>query len=260
MKKTLIAIGMTSLLSTAANADVVGLYVGAQVWDNKAEGIFGESGQQQDFNLGDEQQGSYFIAVEHPIPLIPNVRIASTTLDTTGSSLITEPLEFDDQNFVVGSDVAASFDVSYIDYTLYYELFDNGLFSFDFGLTARDFDGDVTLRSEFTTTDANGGQVSGTLEGTIETSAIVPMLYASTEVGLMFTGLSLFANGNFLSFDDHTLYDYQLGVNYALVDNIAIDVNLQAGYRSVKLELDDLDDLYSDLEFDGAFAGIVVHF
>ncbi|WP_448550978.1 TIGR04219 family outer membrane beta-barrel protein [Thalassotalea montiporae] len=260
MRKTLIAAGLASLMSTAAHADVVGLYIGAQIWDNEAEGIFGESGQQRDFNLGDEQQGSYFIAVEHPIPLIPNVRIASTTLDTTGSTQITEPLEFDDQNFAAGAQVAASFDVSYIDYTLYYELFDNGLFSFDFGLTARDFDGDVTLSSQVTSNDSSGNPVSNTVEGKINTSEIVPMLYASTEVGLMFTGLSLFANGNFLSIDDHTLYDYQLGVNYAVVDNIAIDVNLQAGYRSVKLELDDLDDLYSDLEFDGVFAGVTVHF
>jgi len=37
-----------------------------------------------------------------------------------------------------------------------------------------------------------------------------------------------------------------------------LDVTL--GYRTVKLELDDLDGFYSDLTYDGFFAGAVVHF
>jgi hypothetical protein len=45
-----------------------------------------------------------------------------------------------------------------------------------------------------------------------------------------------------------------------LIDNLAIDVNLTAGYRAVKLQLEDIDDLYTDIEFKGVFAGVVVHF
>lgn len=86
------------------------------------------------------------------------------------------------------------------------------------------------------------------------------MLYASTQVSIPGTGLSVFAEGNFLSIDDHTLLDYQAGIAYALIDNMLIDVTLQAGYRMVDLELDDLDDVYADLQFDGAFAGVEVHF
>ena len=260
MRKTIVAGVLAGLMSSAAQADVVGLYIGGHVWGNEADGVFGEQGQQQNFNLDDEQQGSYFVAVEHPLPFIPNVRIASTTLDTSGTSTFNQQIEFGGQTFTANSQIAAEFDVSYRDYTLYYELFDNGLFSFDFGLTARDFDGDVRLTSQVTTTDDSGNSATNTVTGTIDTNEMVPMLYAATEVGLMFTGVSLFANGNFLSIDDHTLYDYQVGVSYELVDNIAVDVNVLAGYRSLKLELEDLDDLYSDLEFQGAFAGVVVHF
>ena len=260
MKKSLIAAGLFSLFASSAQADVIGLYVGGHVWDNKAEGIFGESGDQTNFNLNDEQQGSYYIAVEHPIPLIPNVRIASTTLDTTGNTTLNESIEFGDQTFNTGAQVDATFDVSYVDYTLYYELFDNDLLSFDFGITARDFDGDISLSSDVTVTDPDGNSSTNTVTGKLSATGFIPMLYASTEVGLMFTGLNLFASGNFLSIDDHTLYDYQVGVSYELIDNIAVDVNLMAGYRSVRLELEDLDDLYSDLDFDGAFAGVQIHF
>ena len=77
--------------------------------------------------------------------MLPNVRISSTTLDTVGETSLTQEFSFDDETFLIDTDVNASFNVSYVDYTLYYELFDNGLFSFDLGLTARDFDDAVTV-------------------------------------------------------------------------------------------------------------------
>lgn len=252
MKKLALVMTLASVLSTTVQADTIGVYLGGQAWDNQASGTFGDGNNNQiDFNLKDQTQGSYFVAFEHPLPLIPNVRIASTSLETDGTTTLETEFTFDDETFAAEADVLADFDVSYVDYTLYYELFDNGLFSFDFGLTGRDFDGDVTVSTQLTT---------GTQSDTVKVTDIIPMLYVSTNVGLPLTGLNLFAQGNFLSIDDHTLYDYQVGVSYELVDNLAVDVNINAGYRSVKLELDDLNDLYSDIEFDGAFVGAVVHF
>jgi outer membrane protein len=252
MKKAALAILVTGLLSSSAMADTIaGLYIGGSIWSNEASGTFGEKNNLVDFNLEDKEQGSFFIALEHPLPFIPNLLIASTTLDTDGSTTLTESFEFDGETFDVNAPVESTFDISYVDYTLYYEVFDNGLFSFDFGLTGRDFDGDV--------------MVSSVIEGsstaaTVSVGQVVPMLYVSTIVGLPGTSLNLFANGNLLSFDGHTLYDYQVGISYELIDNLAVDVNLTAGYKAVKLELEDLNDLYTDVEFTGVFAGVVVHF
>ena len=235
MRKTALAVLVTGLLSVSAMADTIGgLYIGGSIWSNEATGAFGEKNGLVDFNLKDEEQGSFYIALEHPLPLIPNLMIASTTIDTAGSTLLTQEFNFADKKLT--GDVNTTFDVNYVDYTLYYELFDNGLFSFDFGLTARDFEGDITVASANETAN-------------LTVNEIVPMLYVSTIVGLPGTDFNLFANGNLLSIDDHTLYDYQVGVSYELIDNILVDVNLTVGYRSVKLELDDLDDLYTDIEF-----------
>jgi hypothetical protein len=44
------------------------------------------------------------------------------------------------------------------------------------------------------------------------------------------------------------------------MENLAVDVTFQVGYRAVELELDDLDDIYSNLEFKGVYAGLEVHF
>lgn len=129
-------------------------------------------------------------------------------------------------------------------------MFDNDLISFDFGITGRDFDSDIVVRES----EQSGRSAK------LSASGIVPMLYAYTNIGLPFTGFNFYAEGNFLSLDDNVLYDLQAGVSYELIDNLAVDINVTLGYRTVKLELDDLDDLYSALDFDGVFAGVVVHF
>ena len=251
MKKIALAVTLASILSTNVQADALGIYLGGQIWDNQASGTFGDGSSQVDFNLADEKQNSFFIAFEHPLPLIPNVRIASTSLETQGSTTLNTEFEFEGETFSQDTNVNADFNVSYVDYTLYYELFDNDLVSFDIGLTGRDFDGDVTV-------SASSG--ANSQSGSVSVTDIVPMLYARTNVGLPLTGFNLYAQGNFLSIDDHTLYDYEVGVSYELIDNLAIDVNINVGYRAVKLELDDLNDLYTNIEFDGVFLGTTIHF
>jgi len=260
MKKAFLAATIAAIGITTVKADTLGIYLGGQVWDSQSTGSFGEKDDQVNFNLANEKQGNFFIAFEHPIPLIPNARISSTTLDTTGMAILTNNINFGDETFVVGSEVNANFNVSYIDYTLYYEFFDNGLFSFDLGITGRDFDGDVELSTMVNTAPQGETPDYTEVSGSISTSEIVPMIYAYTSVGLPFTGLNVYAEGNLLSIDDHTLYDYQVGLSYELIDNMMVDLNLTLGYRSVKLQLEDLNDFYSDLEFKGVFAGAIIHF
>jgi len=253
MKKTIIAAGIATLLSANVQADtLLGLYIGGHVWANQADGSFGEGvDNQASFDFDDETQGSFYVALEHPIPLIPNVKIASTTLDTVGDGTISGSFTFDGKTYSNETTLNTTFDVSYVDYTFYYELFDNDLLTFDLGLTARDLDSQINVV----------GDIDGTTTSTdLSASGIIPLLYVNTIVGLPFTGFNVFAEANFLSFDDNTIYDYQVGVSYELLDNLAVDLDLTLGYRAVKLELDDIDDLYSNLDFNGLFVGAVVHF
>tara|TARA_R110002167_G_scaffold316099_1_gene521654 strand:+ start:3488 stop:4324 length:837 start_codon:yes stop_codon:yes gene_type:complete len=278
MKKTAFAASLAALFTFTAQANnKVGLYLGGQIWQSEASGIFGEKNTLNDFNLKKEQQINYFVAVEHPFPLLPNVRISSTTLDTTGKTTLTQEFSFGDETFPMGDDVNASFNVSYMDYTLYYELFGNGNFSFDLGLTARNFNGDVTVTGStiiYPGDDlCNGPEIapvppsscpsptsSDTPSDKIKTNEIVTMLYVATNISLPLTGLSVFAQGDFSLIDDHSLYDYQVGLSYDLVDSFVMDLNLNLGYRAVKMEFEDLDNLYTDLEFKGAFVGVIVRF
>ncbi|MCP4324836.1 MAG: TIGR04219 family outer membrane beta-barrel protein [Alteromonadales bacterium] len=291
IKRTFVAM-VAALFTIAAQADTVGLSFGGQIWQNEANGILGEKNSLIDFDLQKEQQNNYFIAVEHPFPFFPNLRISGTTLNTIGKTDLTQDFSFDDEIFHVGgtetstddhtganvnttTDVnfVANLNVSYVDYTLYYELFNNGVFSFDLGLTARSLNGDVTVTGTTTTvttvdeaalydhihTATEETNIS-TAKGKIKTDEIEPMLYVATKISLPLTCLSVFAQGNISLKDEHTLYDYQVGLDYDLVHNRLVDVNLTLGYRLVEMELDNLNNLYTDLGFKGTFIGVVAHF
>lgn len=123
MKKILVTTSFLSLLSCTAYADTLaGIYISGQIWSNEVTGIMGESGDQIDFGLEDKEQGSFQIAVEHPVPFIPNAKLATSTLSTLGSTTLSEEINFGGTTFTSGSNVTTDFDVSYLDYTLYLSL------------------------------------------------------------------------------------------------------------------------------------------
>jgi outer membrane protein len=95
---------------------------------------------------------------------------------------------------------------------------------------------------------------------TEEFSGVIPMAYAKAEVGLPFTGLGVYAEGSFLAIGDHSVSDIQAALTYSFVESLALDMTLQAGYRAVTVELDDIDDFYADLEFNGVFVGLEFDF
>ena len=156
MIKTAVAATVAALFTFTASAtaqftyaptsrDDVGLYLGGQIWQSEASGSLGEENTLIDFNLKKEQQINFFIDVKHPLSFLPNARITKTTVDTSGQTTLTQKISFNDRIFSVGEVVDGRFNVSYADYTLYYELFDHESFSFELGLTARDLNGDVAF-------------------------------------------------------------------------------------------------------------------
>ena len=177
MKKRILIAGITSLLFTAsAQSDtLLGLYIGGQVWVNQAEGSFGEGSLEQAiFDFKDQNQGNYFIALEHPIPLIPNIKIASTTLDTVGGTTIDGSFTIGGETYDVNAQLDTIFDANYVDYTLYYELFDNDLLTFDFGITVREVEGNIQVVEK-----------ESLVSSSLSSTGYLPLLYANTIIGYL---------------------------------------------------------------------------
>lgn len=251
MKNTVMMALLAACLSTSAQADTfLGLYLGADGWRTDTSGSFGTNEPAQAFNFEPSTQGSFYIALEHPIPVLPNVRLQYNDLKSSGSTDIAQQFNFAGQSFSVNSAVFNELDLSSTDVVLYYELLDNRLVSLDLGLNAKRVEGRAFVTE----------QVPQGRSGEQEVSQWLPMLYASTQIGLPLTGLDLFASGSYIGWSDSRMYDVQAGVGYKIIDSLAVNVRLKLGYRAVNLKLDDLDNLYTDVDFKGVFAGVELHF
>ncbi|SNY52858.1 outer membrane protein [Arsukibacterium tuosuense] len=251
IKATLsLVLGSAVIMGQASADTLLGVYVGGDGWRTDVTGSFGNSEPAPDFNFNSKTQGSYFIALEHPIPVLPNIRLAHNQLEAEGMSRIDGQFSFAGEEFTVNTSVANRVDLTNTDIVLYYEILDNSIVALDIGVNGKHIKGSASVEE----------QTQNGLQGEESVSQWLPLLYINSKVGLPLTGLDVFAQGSYIGWSDSRMYDVQAGVAYEIIDSLAVDVRLKLGYRAVNLRLDDLDNLYSNLDFKGPFAGIELHF
>lgn len=240
--------------SVTAQADTLaGVYVGAQIWKMESSGSFGDDDYMQSFDMDDETKGSVWIAIEHPIPVLPNVKIRYNQLDVDGHSDV-NGFDFGDYTFTGKADVDAELD--HFDFILYYEILDNDIISIDLGLNAKY--GDFKVKLDGTALDSQGNATSAT--GVESYNGIIPLAYVSSQIGLPLTGVGVYGEANWIGYDEHHVHDVQGGIYWNMIESIAIDATVQLGYRNIKFDIEDLGGIYMDAEFKGAYAGLELHF
>jgi outer membrane protein len=185
----------------------------------------------------------YYVTLEHPVPLLPNVRLSYTNIDEDANGRLNKTVLFGDKIFLVNEDVSSQFELKQTDITLYYSVLDN-VVNLDLGLNAKYIDSTASI--------------TGTLSGTEDTdvSGWVPLAYAGVGVDLPLTGLGVSADGSYIKYDGSSFYDFSVRASYTTPWHLGVDI----GYRRIKLDLDDFDDSFADVEFDGPYAGAYLHF
>jgi len=242
------------ILSMPSRADtVLGIYVGAGVWQSDFSGSLSETGQlsvdlSNDLGISGEDTNFAFIALEHPIPIIPNIRIQQTDLSISDTGNLSQTIIYDGTTFTASTDVNSTLDFSHIDATLYYELLDNWV-NLDFGVTFRMFDGEASIETVATPVQAARQELEGT----------IPMLYLKGQIDLPFTGFYLAASGNAIGYDGNKLTDLIATVGYQS-DGLVLDFGVEVGIRTFTFELDDLDEIDGDIEMSGVYAALTIHF
>jgi len=244
---SLFRLGLMATLTAApifASADIAGLYVGAGVWQSSPAGTLGNTSISLDNTLNFEEENSnyLFIALEHPIPLLPNLRLSRTDLEWAGQGTVSAGTSLDEVVFPIDQAVAADLDLSHTEITFYYEVLDN-VIDLDVGLTARMFDGEASL-------------VGAVQEERVELDAVIPMLYGKAGIDLPFSGLSAAVSGNWINVNEFHLIDWSAELNYDFSIAPTLEAGLSIGYRSMLIQIDDQDELQSDAEFDGLFIGL----
>ncbi|WP_165855310.1 TIGR04219 family outer membrane beta-barrel protein [Marinobacter sp. JSM 1782161] len=235
-KFTFALLGGMTCFSSAALADVVGLGANVSYWDSDLTGTASQGNDtvdvDDDLNLDSDDNVNLTAILEHPVPLLPNVRLNYTSIEQSGRGRLSTNYN----GIIVGSEVRSELDLDQVDLTLYYELLDNWV-NLDGGLTVRNLDGKLTVRD--TTNTAN---VSET-----EVDAVIPMLYAAARFDLPLTGLSVGVEGSGIAYGGDSILD---GSAYGQYDLSVL--RLRAGYREYSIDYEDGDDAL-DVEIGGPF-------
>lgn len=245
LKQSILAVSLVAASAHVAQADtILGVYAGAGIWQSEIGGDVQDGttaiDAEDDIGLEDDDNNFFYFALEHPIPVLPNIKLQHTELSVDGDNLLTRDIDFDGSVFRVSDDVSAEADLTHTDATFYYEVLDNWV-SLDLGFSVRLFDGFVEIQSA----------AESAREDLDEP---IPMLYAKFRFDLPLTGLSVDAEANGIGYSGNTLIDASLRLAY----ESGIGLGVEAGYRSMRLELD--EDIEGDIDLSGLFAGINFHF
>lgn len=234
-------------LSTA-HADFVGINIGASQWSPALTGSFNsnDSGTSIDLvdDLGIEDNGtssSLVLILEHPIQALPNIKYQGFDLYSLGIETLNSNLNFNARTLNAGNRVTTSFDLSHDDIVFYYELLDNWI-NLDMGVDLKRFDGEVAL--------------SGDTSSRLAIDETIPLLYLSARFDLPYDGFYIGANFNNFSLSDSTVEDSTIKLGYKTRHGIGFE----GGIKSFSLELDDADNLDTDLKYDGIFLNGYYHF
>lgn len=248
------AAAMVALSASAfAHADFIGFYVGGGGFNptfsgtfNSTDPIASEIDTEADLGLDEEMAKYAYLAIEHPIPLIPNVKVARTELRQSGSSTTTRSLSFGGKNYDSDTTIDSTVDLSHTDATIYYEFLDNWI-NLDLGITLRKFDGEIKLTG-------SQGSATQTAEQTLDFP--VPLVYGKVRFDLPFTGLYAAVEGNWIGYDGDAFFDANAKLGY----ETGIGLGVEGGLRTITLNIDDVDDLGIDMDFTGIFVGAFYHF
>lgn len=241
MRKLTLALGSSLILATPfAQADIVGLGASVGYWDTDVSGQVAAGNDSVDVSdqlqLKDDGNANAAIYFEHPVPLLPNVRLAYTQIQQSGNGTLTS-----DYGNATAGNVYSELDLQQLDLTLYYEVLDNWV-NLDLGLTVRDFSGELLVTQ------------TGSAPEQTKADAVLPMGYIAARFDLPLTGVAVGAEGNFIAYDGDSMRDFNVYGQY----NISL-LQLRAGYRQIAVDYEDGQDVF-DVKVDGPFISAGVSF
>ena len=208
MKKLLIGAAIALLPLTAFSATVLGFQAGGGSWQQTPSGAVTSSIGTDTLSSTQENVGYTYFILEHPIPIIPNIKYGQSKVTTTGTTTIT------------------LLNIDQTDTTLYYELLDN-VVSLDIGITAKNIDGLITTAGSSTT-----------LAGT------VPLLYVAAEIELP-AGFSLAGEISTISSGSNEITDVTVKVAYTTDFMLGVEAGLRTQNFNIDIDNEKIDAKFS---------------
>ena len=245
MKKTALAAFLVAMTPVAAQADLL-FTVGAKAnsWTAEPSGELDEGvsadGENNGLGLDSNSGTNVTLFFEHPVPVVPNVRLRQTSLEMDGSGFLTA----DFNGIAYAEQVDSDLDLSHTDATLYWGLpLPVPYVDINLGLTARMFGGEAIVE----------GQTTGRREE-VELDFTLPMGFVEAQVGTPF-GIYAAAEINAIGYDGNSLTDTVLTLGYDLPVPV-VDLGLEVGHRALSMKTNkDTTDIETDFDVSGIFYG-----
>jgi len=243
---TFLILSLVTITSTTLKADTLGVYLSAGSWQPSISGVFSDNGPnldlESDLNFNDDSTNTFSIVFEHPIFMLPNLKIQQTALDSSSNVILSSDLSFSDVTFDANSALNSQLDLSHTDYILYYEILDN-IISVDLGVSLLNFDGGINLNNQLQSADINIDE-------------IIPALYGKAVFELPLTGSYVGAQASVLSISDSSISDLYLYIGWES-DNF---IGAEIGYHKFEVDWDDFNNSDGNVSFDGYYAAVTFHF
>jgi len=240
------------VIAHPAYADFIGARISGGMFDYSVSGTVRDSVNpahifdvKNDLNWKDDKDFMGYLYIEHPIPIIPNIRLGTTSLKLGGTGQVTGNFIYDGGNFVANDTVVSSADLSHTELALYYEVIDTG-FDLDLGLNFKFFDAKVKMQDL-----TNPATATSTIKQT------VPMLYAALSVPIPATGFKVMGDLSTSSYQDSTITDYLVRLHY----DTSFMLGVELGYRSLHIDYQDTGaNKYAKLDMKGPYLAATLSF
>ncbi len=205
-------------LSSLAQADAIGVKASSSAWQ-----VSTQSAQE---SLATQTTPMLSLAVEHPIPLLPNAKLRYLSLNQN---------RFSNNNL-------QQIRLQQSDAILYYELL-NHIVQLDAGLAASELHGEQQRQQQHE-----------------KISQTRPTAYVSVAAKLPFTGFSAHTEALYGNSFGTRLRDMQVEIQYDVIDHLLLNVGAKMGYRSLNVEFSQDRLTGPRLKFAGPYIGVDLHF
>ena len=249
MKKSLASLALAGALAASAQADLLGFGAGAGMWSATPGGTAQYEGDE--FDLKDDtglskSTNAYFWAyLEHPIIMLPNIRLEHTAFSTDGTG--SQAINFGGVSFPLSQKTDLTLDQ--LDVVFYYGL-PVPLVDINLGFGAKQVDGEIAMSA-----------ASGLLSEKTDLSFTLPIVYAGVRFEIPGTPVGLEADMKYIGYDKSSLSDTRIKADWTLL-SAGIALAAEAGYRKQAIVIEDISgvDAEADITIDGLFAGLSLRF
>jgi outer membrane protein len=228
-------------------ADTLGLEVGVTQWNYQYSGNIASLGEaidiEQTLGFSKENQPEFWLSLEHPIPLLPNIKVMHTSLQSISRYTIKKHFTFNQKSFEINSNIRSEINLTNTEAVFYYEFLDNWL-NLDLGLTLRYYDGFISLE------DSNRHFLAKEAY-----SVVVPLIYIKAKADLPFSGFFLESEMNVIKVSNDSLSDLSIAMGY----ETALGFGAKLGYKTFSMDINE-NNLQIDLEAKGIYASFYFHF